>query len=141
MMQRTISRLATVLASCQALAHATFIPSGSFDYVVVGGGTAGATIATRLAEQSFSVALVEAGTYYEIGSLASIPIADIFPAGSDPKTKSLIDWGFVAKGQPGANHRDIHFARGKCLGGSYDSLLVHYRIPRVISLIELVGLR
>ena len=127
-MMQPFIRLVTILASCQALVHATFIPSGSFDYVVVGGGTAGATIATRLAEQSFRVALVEAGGYYEIGSLASIPIADIFPAGSDPNTKALIDWGFVAKGQPGANYRDIHFARGKCLGGSCDPLRFVFKL-------------
>lgn len=91
----------------------------TYDYVVVGGGTAGATIATRLAEQSFSVALIEAGSQYETESLAALPVADVLPAGSDPKTSASIDWGFVTKGQPGANYRDIHFARGKCLGGRY----------------------
>lgn len=94
--------------------------NSSYDYVVVGGGTAGATLATRLAEQSFSVALIEAGGEYELDSLAAVPIADVLPAGSDPTTSSPIDWGFVTKGQPGANYRDIHFARGKCLGGRYE---------------------
>lgn len=36
--------------------------NASFDYVIVGGGTAGLTLATRLAQNgSFSVAVVEAG--------------------------------------------------------------------------------
>ena len=89
-----------------------------FDYVVVGGGTAGSVVASRLAEQSFHVALVEAGGLYELQSLAEVPVADILPVGSDPETQSPVDWGFVTKDQPGANNRAIHFARGKCLGGS-----------------------
>lgn len=89
-----------------------------FDYVVVGGGTAGNVIATRLAQQSFSVALVEAGDLYELESFQAIPGADILPVGSDPDSKSSVDWGFVTENQPGANGRPIHYARGKCLGGS-----------------------
>lgn len=93
----------------------------SFDYVVVGGGTAGITVAARLAEKSFRVALVEAGSYYQLGSLtASIPGADSLGVGARPTIHSAIDWGFVARNVPGANYRDIHYARGKCLGGSYD---------------------
>lgn len=90
----------------------------TFDYVVVGGGTGGSVIATRLAQQSFKVALVEAGGYYEWESLAAVPAADVLPVGSDPTTQSAVDWGFVTSGQPGANGRSIHYARGKCLGGS-----------------------
>lgn len=89
-----------------------------FDYVVVGGGTAGNVIATRLAQQSFSVALVEAGGLYQLESFQAIPGADVLVVGSDPDSKSSVDWGFVAENQPGANGRDIHYARGKCLGGS-----------------------
>lgn len=43
--------------------------NATFDYVVIGGGTAGLTVATRLAEQqSGRVAIVEAGSFYEIGN-------------------------------------------------------------------------
>lgn len=97
----------------------------SFDYVVVGGGTAGITVAARLAEEDFSVALVEAGTYYELRSLTGfIPGADSIKVGASPSVHSAIDWGFVARNVHGANHRDIHYARGKCLGGSYVELMV-----------------
>lgn len=89
-----------------------------FDYVVVGGGTAGATIATRLAEDSFKVALVEAGGHYELQSLAAIPAAAFFPIGTDPNTNWPIDWHFVTEDQRGANNRQLHYARGKCLGGT-----------------------
>lgn len=90
----------------------------TFDYIVVGGGTGGNVMATRLAQQSFKVALVEAGGAYEFESVAAVPAADVLPVGSDPETKAGIDWGFVTEGQPGANNRAIHYARGKCLGGS-----------------------
>lgn len=41
--------------------------NGTFDYVVVGGGTAGLAIAARLAENSsVSVAVVEAGGFYQM---------------------------------------------------------------------------
>lgn len=42
--------------------------NATYDYVVVGGGTAGNTIAARLAldPANYSVALIEAGTFYEI---------------------------------------------------------------------------
>ncbi|KAL4791929.1 hypothetical protein BDV19DRAFT_401018 [Aspergillus venezuelensis] len=95
------------------------VQSSTFDYVVVGGGTAGVAIAVRLAEASHSVALIEAGNYYEDSSpLAAIPGADVLPVGSDPDAHFGADWGFVTAPQAGADGRRIHFARGKCLGGS-----------------------
>lgn len=40
--------------------------NGTYDYVIIGGGTAGFTIAMRLAEnESLSVAVIEAGDFYE----------------------------------------------------------------------------
>ncbi|GIC85631.1 GMC family oxidoreductase [Aspergillus udagawae] len=91
----------------------------TFDYVVVGGGTAGVTLAVRLAEQKLRVALVEAGETYELRSpVAAIPGAASIGVGSDIQSSTAIDWKFVARNVTGANHRDIHYPRGKCLGGS-----------------------
>lgn len=91
-----------------------------FDYIVVGGGTAGITIASRLAENNYSVALVEAGGIYETLSwTAKIPGADSLGVGSDPSSTTPIDWHFVTRNVPGANYRDVHYPRGRCLGGSY----------------------
>ena len=99
-------------------ARAGPLVDATFDYVVVGGGTGGNVVATRLAQQGSTVALVEAGGLYELESLAEVPATDVLPCGSDPNTQSAVDWGFVTHGQPGANGRSIHYARGKCLGGS-----------------------
>ncbi|KAK2606325.1 hypothetical protein QQS21_003256 [Conoideocrella luteorostrata] len=130
-MRKQLTCLATLAAHLRGISNKS---ANEFDYVVVGGGTAGATVATRLAEKSFTVALIEAGTYYENSSMASIPLADVFPVGSDPRSRSDIDWGFVARGQPGANFRDIHFARGKCLGGSSALNFMIYQRPTKESL-------
>lgn len=48
--------------------------NATYDYVLVGGGTAGLTIATRLAEKG-TVVVVEAGSFYEIsnGNYSQIP--------------------------------------------------------------------
>ncbi|PCG99791.1 Glucose-methanol-choline oxidoreductase [Penicillium occitanis (nom. inval.)] len=94
----------------------------SYDYVVVGGGTAGLTIAARLTESgSYSVAVVEAGGFYEgaDGNLSIIPSDDIWYAGSSPTDfNPTVDWGFITTPQAGMNGRQLHYARGKCLGGS-----------------------
>ena len=93
----------------------------SFDYVVVGAGTAGIPLAVRLAENNYSVALVEAGGVYQLEfPFAMAPVCDNIGSGADmDRFKSPLDWGFVARNVPGANYRDIHYPRGKCLGGSY----------------------
>lgn len=93
----------------------------SFDYVVVGGGTAGLTLANRLSENpSFKVAVVEAGGFYEIqnGDQSEIPADDYI--GTDKNNQSynpLVDWGFVTVPQQAMNGEQLHYARGKGLGG------------------------
>ena len=97
--------------------------TAAYDYVVVGGGTAGVAMGVRLAESGADVAIIEAGGYYEIGEteFANTPGGDVLFVGSDPADSDpLVDWGFVARNQPGANYRPVHYARGKCIGGRYD---------------------
>ncbi|KAF2140428.1 GMC oxidoreductase [Aplosporella prunicola CBS 121167] len=93
----------------------------TYDYVVVGGGTAGNAIGVRLAEAGHSVAIIEAGAYYELGKpvLGTTPAGDIIGIGSSILDSDLlVDWGFVTEPQSGANNRKVHYARGKALGGS-----------------------
>lgn len=77
--------------------------NASFDYVIVGGGTAGLTLAARLAEDpSITVAVVEAGGFYEVdnGNISVVPGAAIQFVGTDPTNyQPLVDWGFVTTPQ------------------------------------------
>ncbi|KAL8788733.1 MAG: hypothetical protein Q9213_001547 [Squamulea squamosa] len=90
---------------------------------VLGGGTAGLAIASRLATNpNLSVAVIEAGGFYEIdnGNGNVIPaFAPLQHGASLPNdTRPQIDWGFVTTPQAGANFRRMHYARGRTLGGS-----------------------
>lgn len=77
--------------------------NASYDYVIVGGGTAGLTIAARLAEDaSITVAVIEAGGFYEVDdpNISVIPGEVSFFTGTSPEdTNPKIDWGFVTEPQ------------------------------------------
>ncbi|KAL8713854.1 MAG: hypothetical protein Q9220_001999 [cf. Caloplaca sp. 1 TL-2023] len=94
----------------------------TFDYVIVGGGLAGLTLASRLSEDSkTTVAVIEAGGFYEdlIGNVSQIPADDVrWTSKSTSDVNPLIDWGFNTTPQAGAFNEIIHYARGKALGGS-----------------------
>ncbi|KAF1812895.1 putative glucose-methanol-choline oxidoreductase [Eremomyces bilateralis CBS 781.70] len=104
----------------------------TFDYVVVGGGTSGLTIAARLAEE-YSVAVIEAGGIYQVdnGVGSTIPgLVGIQFLGSDPAdTHPAIDWGFVTVPQKPLKDRRVHYARGKTLGGSSARNFMAYTRP------------
>jgi choline dehydrogenase len=75
--------------------------NATYDYVIVGGGTSGLAIAARLAEDpSLSVAVIEAGGYYELdGTVASIipGLAAGANVGTDATEYSTVDWNFQAQ--------------------------------------------
>lgn len=103
----------------------------TYDFVIVGGGTAGNSIGYRLGEAGYSVAIIEAGLYYEIAKpvLGTTPGGDIIGIGSSIlDSVPTVDWEFLTQPQTGANNRKVHYARGKCLGGSSAlNFMIHHR--------------
>lgn len=86
---------------------------GSFDYVIVGGGSAGCVLANRLsADPRCTVLLLEAGGKDD-WIWIHIPIGYLYCIGN-PRT----DWCYRIEPDPGLNGRSILYARGRVLGGS-----------------------
>jgi nucleoside-diphosphate-sugar epimerase len=92
---------------------------------VVGGGTAGIPVATRLAAAGYSVAIVEAGGFYE----DSEPILSTTP-GFDFQPNPNNDWDFQTEPQAGLNDRVIPYPRGKCVGGDKREKVRHVCFQR-----------
>lgn len=87
--------------------------SDSFDYIVIGAGSAGCVIANRLsADPSVRVALIEAGGPDRYPWI-HIPVG-YFKTIHNPR----YDWCYVTEPDPGLNGRSLKWPRGKVLGGS-----------------------
>src|SRR4051794_3495592 len=91
------------------------LPVRTYDYVIVGGGSAGSALAARLTEDSSTRVLVlEAGRPdYPWDVFIHMPAALPFPIGS-----RFYDWKYESEPEPYMNGRRIYHARGKVLGGS-----------------------
>ncbi|MED5620734.1 GMC family oxidoreductase [Ideonella sp. BN130291] len=91
--------------------NAAAVPT--FDYVIVGAGTAGCLLANRLsADPSRRVLLLEAGGHDDYHWI-HIPVGYLYCIGN-PRT----DWLFKTDADPGLNGRSLRYPRGKVLGGS-----------------------
>ncbi len=87
------------------------------EYVVVGAGSAGSAVASRLAQAGHTVVLLEAGRSDHRQFMVSKP-GMIGPMHSVPQAKAPYDWGYYTVPQRHANNRRIPQTRGKVLGGS-----------------------
>jgi choline dehydrogenase len=86
-----------------------------YDYVIVGGGSAGCVLANRLsADASTNVLVLEAGRPdYPWDVYIHMPAALSFPIGN-----RFYDWRYESEPEPFMGGRRIYHARGKVLGGS-----------------------
>ncbi|EKM75819.1 hypothetical protein AGABI1DRAFT_131892 [Agaricus bisporus var. burnettii JB137-S8] len=113
------------------------VATTEFDYVIIGGGTAGLVVAARLTElKDISVCVLEAGGDITSTSDASVP-GDAQKLWFNKET----DWSFVSVPQKHSEERVIPISRGKALGGSSmasiiltfpaDSLMYSFRLDQL----------
>jgi choline dehydrogenase-like flavoprotein len=97
-----------------ALCSVKEFTSTDYDYIVVGGGTAGLVVAARLTENpSVTVAVIEAGQNGMDDKRISTP--SLYPSLIGNKE---YDWCFTSVEQPTAGGKTYSMPRGKVLGGS-----------------------
>ncbi len=89
--------------------------AGTFDFVIVGGGSAGCALANRLSvDPATSVLVLEAGrSDTKLDPFIHMPAALPYPIGN-----RLYDWKYESEPEPHMNGRRIYHARGRVLGGS-----------------------
>jgi choline dehydrogenase len=91
------------------------VTTSQYDFVIVGGGSAGSALANRLsADPAHRVLVLEAGRNDSLWDFfIHMPAALAFPIGS-----RFYDWKYESEPEPHMNGRRVYHARGKVLGGS-----------------------
>jgi choline dehydrogenase len=84
-----------------------------YDYIIVGTGTAGCVLASRLTEDSAITVLA-----IEAGDSDAKQLMSRIPAGLTKLWKSPVDWCFSTTAQPECGGRKLEWPRGKMIGGS-----------------------
>ncbi len=85
--------------------------TNAYDFVIVGSGAGGSTLAYRLSELSNATVLIlEAGE-------GTLPEAASVPWRWNELLLTSLDWAYNSSPQPGLNNRQVYSAAGKCVGG------------------------
>src|ERR1700733_7242385 len=99
-------------AACAVAGNRAGMMATDADYVVIGAGSAGCVIASRLSETGARVVLLEAGPR-DWHPMIHIP-AGVLKLLHHP----VVNWNYSADAGPGTSNRPIHWPRGKTLDGS-----------------------
>lgn len=91
----------------------------SYDYVVVGAGSAGCVLANRLSASGASVLLLESGgSDRHLGVKAPAAFSTLF--------QSARDWNFLSEPEPALYRRRLYLPRGRMIGGSSSMNVMMY---------------
>jgi choline dehydrogenase len=91
--------------------------AGSWDYIVVGAGSAGAVIAARLTEDPECRVLLLEGGITDRSAICTVP-GMVSIIHTVPQIKKKYDWGYKTTPRSPTLDRKIPYVRGKVLGGS-----------------------
>jgi len=85
----------------------------TFDYIIIGAGSAGCVLANKLGAQTdLSILVIEAGPM-DRNIMIHIP-AGVYAAWRNPK----LNWNYLTQAEPALQDRSVEIPRGKVVGGS-----------------------
>ncbi|KAI0764113.1 aryl-alcohol oxidase-like protein [Irpex lacteus] len=110
------------LAAIHSTAHD--LNGSAWDFIIVGGGTAGSVIANRLSEDpDIRVLVIEAGGTNTGPTATAIDIPFLV---SGTSTGTMFDWNYTTTPQAGLDNRTLDYPRGHVLGGSSSTNFMAY---------------